>query len=114
MWLMQTFSEWLVSALQERDMTPADLARSASISNGSLSDLMSGRRKAGSEIATAIAKALRIPPIQVFQAAGLLPPDKVKHDHETEQVVEELSDLTTEEKKEVLSYIRWRRNNRKK
>ena len=50
------------------------MAKRARISDGAISRIMSGSRNAGEETIKAIARALKLPPEQVFRAAGLLPP----------------------------------------
>jgi transcriptional regulator with XRE-family HTH domain len=109
----ETFAEWLEAELKQRDWTPADLSREAGIGRGTLSDIFSGRRKAGAELATSIAKALKMPPAVVFIAAGLLPPDK-KLNPKIAEIVEELQGMTSDEQQEFLAYIRFRSNQRKK
>ena len=108
-----TFSNWLQAELDERGMTPAELSRAAGIGKGSLSDIFSGRRKVGTEMATAIADALRLPQEQVFRAAGLLRPKK-NATATVEKIVHEVDDMSEEEQKEYLAYIRWANNQRKK
>jgi transcriptional regulator with XRE-family HTH domain len=71
-----SFSEWLQKELERKGWNQSDLARAAHLGKGSLSDIISGRRKVGSEVARAIADALKLPPEQVFRAAGILPPEK--------------------------------------
>lgn len=114
MLFMSNFTDWLTIELKQRNMSKSDLARDADISNGTLGDIFSGRRPISFDIAYAIARAFNIPPIQVFQTAELLPRDKGKHDPEVEQIIYDLESLSKEEQREVLSYIRWRMNNKKK
>jgi transcriptional regulator with XRE-family HTH domain len=71
---MERFSEWLLQELKTRGLTQSDLARSAKLGSGTLSNIMSGNRKVGQDTLAKIAFALRIPPEVVFRAAGLLPP----------------------------------------
>lgn len=66
------FEVWLSKALEERGMSQADLVKRAGISSGSLSNLITGYRKPGAEIASAIAQALKLPETVVFRAAGLM------------------------------------------
>jgi transcriptional regulator with XRE-family HTH domain len=69
------FSEWLQNALDKKGWKQSDLARAAHLGKGSLSDIVSGRRKVGIDVARSIAEALKIPPEQVLRAAGMLPPE---------------------------------------
>ena len=70
---MERFSDWLLNELKSRDMSQSDLARSAGLGSGTISNIMSGNRKVGQDTLTAIARALRLPPALVFEKAGLLP-----------------------------------------
>ena len=54
---------------------------------------MSGRRKVGSEVARAIADALKLPPEQVFRAAGILPPER-DEDPWVDEMTHKLSQLS--------------------
>ena len=110
--MAMAFANWLLAELEQRGWTQADLARRAGISKTSISDLISGRRNIGTDLATNIAKGLHVPVGEVYRAAGLLPQEK-KIDEDIEQIVHELQDLTREEKREFLSYIRWRTNQKK-
>src|ERR671919_474957 len=103
------FAEWLQDALNERRMSQADLANAAGIGRGSLSDIFSGRRKVGVELATSIAKGLNVKPDIVFRAAGLLPPE-AKTNEEIEQIIHEASQLTKADQEEVLAFIRMKNN----
>ena len=99
--------------LDERGMKPADLAREGNIGKGTLSDIFSGRRKVGPELATSIADGLDIPPLIVFQEAGLLPRDK-KLNPQILQILHELDGTTKEEQEEYLAYLRFMHNRKKK
>lgn len=106
------FADWLINELQERGMNQADLARASGLGNGSISDVLKGRRKAGREFAAAVAKGLDLPVETVFQEAGFLPKEK-PHNREIEQIMTLVDGMTKDEQKELLSYIRWRNNQRK-
>ena len=70
---MDTFREWLLEKMENRDWMQADLARKANISRGTVANLLRGVRKPGVNVCTAIAKAFDLPPDAVFRKAGLLP-----------------------------------------
>lgn len=72
---LDSFSEWLLLTLEKKGWSQSDLARAAHISTGTISDVVSGRRRVGKDMATSIAGALKLPPEQVFRAAGILPPE---------------------------------------
>ena len=108
-----TFSGWLLVEMKERGWSQSELARRAGVSPTAISDVLSGRRNIGKDLATSIAEALRIPAKQVFSEAGLLPTDKGVN-KEIEQIIHEAEGMTKDEQLELLSYIRWRNNQRKK
>ena len=114
--LMDTFGAWLVEELTQRNMTQSDLSRVSGLSEGTISNIISGRRGRGVDSLKALARALKLPPERIFREAGLLPRDKSAdaHNKEVEQIIEEVEDMTHEEQLEILSYIRWRNNLRKK
>ena len=108
-----SFADWLQQVLDERDMSQTDLANAAGVGTGSISDVISGRRKVGKDLATKIARGLRLPPEIVFQKAGILPASH-PHSEEVEQIIHEAEEMTRDEQLELLSYIRWWTNRKKK
>lgn len=109
----KAFGDWLQDVLDERGWTRADLARAADVRESSLSDVFSGRRKVGTDLATAIADALKIPQEDVYIAAGLLRPKKSRNAI-IEQMIHEVQERSVEEQKEFLQYIRFINNQRKR
>ena len=69
------FSEWLLLTLENKGWSQADLARAAKVSRSAISEIISGQRQIGKRTATSLAEALKLPPEQVFRAAGILPPE---------------------------------------
>jgi transcriptional regulator with XRE-family HTH domain len=69
------FSEWLTDELRKRGWSQADLARAANIHRQVVSTYINGRRsKPDEDVLRSIARAFKMPPEEVFRAAGLLPP----------------------------------------
>jgi len=56
-----------------------------------------------------LAHALKISPEMIFRRAGLLPP-KPEVDEQIEEILHEAAQLTEAERKELLAYIRMKRN----
>lgn len=73
---VRKFSEWLNAELKARGWKKVDLVRRSGVSFSQISMLMSGTRGVGDQSVIAIAKALKLPPVQVFEAAGFLPESK--------------------------------------
>lgn len=66
------FTDWLDDELQKRSWSHSELARQAGITRGALSHIFSHTRRPGVSLLNGIARALRLPPEQVFRAAGIL------------------------------------------
>jgi transcriptional regulator with XRE-family HTH domain len=108
-----SFSEWLLSEIRERGISQSELARRSGVTRTAISDVVTGRRNPGKELANGIATALSLPPEQVFRAAGILPP-AAEVDAEVERIIHEASKLGDQDKAEVLAFIRMKINLRKK
>ena len=67
------FVEWLEHELQERGWGQSELAHKGDIPQSTLSRIMLRDRQLGPEIGVRIARALKLPPEEIFRAAGLLP-----------------------------------------
>lgn len=102
---MVNFPEWLDKELSLRDWTRADLSLRAGISQSTLSMIYSQSRKAGTDVCNAIAGALKLPPDEVFRAAGLLPPVPAADNtlKRIEHLYEKLED--PDNKQRALEYI---------
>lgn len=105
--MVNTFSTWLVEAIQSKGWTQAELARRAGVSGAAISDAISGRRNVGSDLALSIANALRVPPDEVYRIAGILPPKTAEDGmfYKIKGLYESLRD--DENKKRALDYIEY-------
>ena len=76
--IMQKFSDWLISAMNERGWNQAALARAAGLTPTAISNLITGKRNPGIDSCIPIANALKLPAETVLLAAGLIEqePDK--------------------------------------
>lgn len=101
------FSDWLSVKLDEQEMKPADLARKAELDKSVVTRILNRERNPEPKTLTAIARALRLPPEQVFRAAGLLPPTS-NTDSLTEEGIHILNQLEGEYKDEALRQLRLR------
>ena len=66
---MENFGTWLLKKLKEKKITQSDLAKRSGLSEGTISNIISGSRGTGVESVEALAHGLRIPPEEVFLAA---------------------------------------------
>jgi transcriptional regulator with XRE-family HTH domain len=108
-----TFPEWLASELEKRDMRQVDLAKKSGVATAQISRILSGQRGTESKTLLAIAKALSLPPEQVYRAAGILPP-AINIDEDMERILHETEKLPKADREEVLAYIRMKNNLRKR
>lgn len=100
-----SFADWLSDQLRDRHLTQKELADKAGLGKSTINKLVN-RKIMRPDPATyvAIAKALDLSPITVFQAAGFLPLDLVIPELEEFKVV--LSELSPEARKTGLELLR--------
>jgi len=108
-----TFSHWLVAEMEARKLNQSDLARAVRVNQAAISRLVSGKAQPSPDTLNALARVFELPPIVVFRAAGLLPPDP-DVDEEIEQIIHEVEKLPKADQEEVLAFIRMKRNLREK
>ena len=100
------FSDWLNLEIERREMSQAKLAKSAGISRTSISDILSGKQRAGFDVCVAISRALHIAPENVLRAAGLLPP-VAGNVAEKEDLLHLFDQMSKEKKKDLLNYAQF-------
>lgn len=101
---MENFGDWLLEQLRRRNISQSELARISGVSKGTVSNLINGTKGAGQDSITAIARALRLPPEEVFRRAGILPPVPNK-DLQDAEILERTSRMTPAQKRAVLAFI---------
>jgi transcriptional regulator with XRE-family HTH domain len=67
------FNDWLIERLKEENWSQANLARVSGLTTGAISNYINGRIPDEAALRK-IAKAFKLPPENVFRAAGILPP----------------------------------------
>lgn len=85
-----SFSQWLLKELESREWSQIELSRRSGVSQAQITRVLSGERGIGEKALSAIAKALKLPPEQVFRAAGVLP-KKADSDEWIEQMNHKIS-----------------------
>jgi len=102
------FTEWLTNELTVKGWDQAELSRRSGITTAHISRIMTGQRHPGSDALSGIARALRLPPEDVFRRAGLLPPkrgvtanDMARYD----DVLATIASLTPENQKLVFDLL---------
>ncbi len=104
---MDAFSNWLQAELEEKGLSQHEFARLAGVSQGAIGNVIRGDRQPGPQLCMAIARALHIPPEQVFRRAGLLPPTDPATE-ETEELLYLLSNLPQDARRELLEFARFK------
>lgn len=67
------FSNWILRKLDEKQWNQAELSRKSGLTRTTISDIISGKAKAGFDSCAGIANAFRMPVTEVLQQAGLIP-----------------------------------------
>jgi len=104
-----TFTDWLQNELTVREWTQADLSRRSGVSASQITRVMSGERGIGNDGLVNIARALNLPAVNVFRAAGILPPVP-ETTEEIEMILHEISKLPKEDQAEILAFVRMKSN----
>jgi len=94
------FVEWLNKEIEQRFWRPADLAKAANLYPSTIAKVLARDRQPGPEVCLAIAKALKMPPEEVFRQANLLPP--LPENATLKQINEAAARLTAEDQLVVL------------
>lgn len=109
----QTFSQWVLAQLEDREWSRADLANRAGLSRTAISDVITGKANPGFKLCVAIGNALELPAESVFRVAGLLP-ENPDIDEDIELILHEVAKLPKRDQEEVLAFIRMKRELRGK
>jgi len=102
---METFGDWLLTAIEDKGWKQAELARRAHIKDATLSRIITGSRQIGPDVAQSIARALKVPPEQVYRKAGLLPPSSPRAE-DIEEALWILGGLSARMRLTVLAMLR--------
>lgn len=102
---VNTLTDWLLNELHVRDWTQAELARRAGVSRAAISDIISGKRNMGKDLAQSVSEALKIPIEEIYRAAGLLPP-KPEENRIIKQIAHLTHDLPEQEQNDILEFVK--------
>lgn len=110
---VEDFVNWANGVMSERNLTQADIARAGFVKSAAVSMLFSMKGKSiGVDMCRAFAAATGIPLIVVFQKAGILPAD-AGTDELIAEIGQEAAEMTEDEKRSLLAFIRTTKNMRK-
>jgi transcriptional regulator with XRE-family HTH domain len=102
------FSEWLNKQLDQRGWSQGELARRAGISQGAISNVLSGKREPGADFCMKVAQALGEAPEKVLKLAGILPASEAEiREIRTEEMLAIYRTMTPGQKKEVWRFIKF-------
>jgi transcriptional regulator with XRE-family HTH domain len=87
------FVDWLRTEMEIRGIGVRELARLGHVSPAGISKVLSQTRQPGIEVCQGIAKAFKIPQIEVFEKAGLL----------NDQFSKRFANLTLEQREAILT-----------
>lgn len=106
--------EWMIAERERNNMSQADLAAEAELTRTTISDYeLRKRPNPDIRALVRISKALGHNALWLPRLAGLIPPE-AEIDDELADIIEALAEFTTDEKKEILAYINFQRNQRSK
>lgn len=112
------FAEWLHQELNRRALNPSELARRSRVSQSTVSLVLNEQKGPGPKLCRGIARALDLPPEDVFRRAGLLPPAP-EETSSLREVIHLFNQLSPEQQDNMLAMARallaeQRRRNREK
>lgn len=94
-----TFGDWLKNQIKQKGMTQAELAKRIKVTPSLISHLLAGDRGTTTENIVAIARALNIPPEEVFRAsAGIVIPNPNRFTEKAEHIINSFKMPETKEK----------------
>jgi len=103
-----SFSEWLKTEMEKRDLSQSELARLAGVTRSAINGVVMGTRGPGVDLCNGIARAFHIPPEEVLRAAGMLPAASSAHSQEKQELSYLFDQLPPEEQQEVLVLLRFK------
>lgn len=107
------FDKWLANQLKLKGWSQTELANRATLSTGTISNILAGRRNPDHDTLIKIANGLSLPIETVYTAAGHLPnrsPDNATFN----QVLDLMKSMDASERKELLDYALWRYSKKEK
>jgi transcriptional regulator with XRE-family HTH domain len=98
------FAKWLSDVLEIRHMSKADLARATGLSPAQITRITKGDQGTGVDTVVAIARALKLPPAEVFKQAADI--NQRSEKTMTALIIEnQLEQITEEDQEEILGIL---------
>ena len=101
------FAQWLQDQLDQRKWKQVDLAKAAELDRAVIHNLLKSKRGPGETTIKAIAKALNLPPEEVYRVANFLPPiaQVTERDERINHRIKMLSDEKRRQVEYFLDYL---------
>lgn len=113
--MSEALRAWILDELDQRKWSRRELARQATLSHAFVNRVLSGDLGPSVNFCQKIAVALGESPETVLRLAGILSTTPPSEDSPMLQEIIELTrSLPSEDQKEVLDFVRWRRYQRRK
>jgi len=108
------FVKWLNREMEARGWSQSELARRASVSRPTVSNVLMCKQTPSFEFCASVATALGEPPERLLRLAGLLPgPPMPPEDGSLRELIEIARGLSPEERQELREYALWRYRRRR-
>jgi len=106
---MNDFAGWLKKEMKSNGMSQSKLSELSGLHQGTISNVLTGKRQAGADFILAVARALRIKPEDLYRQTGLLP-QKPSPTQETliNDIIDIVRRLSDDDKKELIEYARFK------
>lgn len=103
-----SFGDWLLEKMRDRKLSQSEFARLAGLTRQAISYYTTGKSKQPDEFALQkIASALKIPPEEVYRAAGI-PLSQPAENSLIKQITYLTSDLPESEQQDILEFVKLR------
>ena len=106
--------EWLLAKLNELGLSQRQLAARAGVSQGTISHIINGTRRAGADVCVSLARAFNIPPETVLHKAGILPTEPEPASRMVRNIRNIAEILNDKQKEELLNYAKYQLQQQKK
>ena len=107
---MNPLIDWIESEIAEGRATPNGIATNTGHSKGLYYQVMAGKSEVSFKFCQGISRATGEPLNRILVLAGLLPPPR---NRKTQEIIDLCHAMTDQEADEVISFIRWKRSERR-
>lgn len=107
------FRQWLTSEMEKQRYSQASLSKVMGISQSFVSRVLSGEKTPSVDFCIKIAQALDVPPEKLLRLANILPTSPASDDSTLQELMDLARNLSPEDQKEILEYVRFRYQRRK-